>query len=215
MFVPAQRNGHKMNQDSKLPLGENAGLMRKTADGDIDAFKRLHQRFAPLLTQFFVMRGVNRNSADDLVQIIFTHLWERRKNFRVVSSFEAYVFSMARNTLYQEIRQSHKKAGLSSKKHPKSDVDTHNILSQPEAEFYLQELTESLEAAKTKLTAKQYQALEFSQASEVPLSKILEELDCSHGAYKGLIKRARKQIWEFLDPIYLEEEKHKKRGKRP
>jgi RNA polymerase sigma factor (sigma-70 family) len=114
------------------------------ADDDIVAFKCLQQRYAPFLKQFFVIRGVDSNSADDLVQKIFTCLWEQRKNYRVLSSFDVYLFSMARNALYNEIRQSRSIAELNSKKHPESDVDTNNMLSQPEAELFFQELTDAI-----------------------------------------------------------------------
>ena len=200
-----------MNQDSKLPLDENAGLMRKAADNDIEAFMRLYQNNAPLLQQFFVIRGVDRSSADDLVQKVFIRLWEKRGSFHGESSFEAYLFGIARNTLNNEIRRSRTIAGLNSKKHQESDGDTDNNLSQPEAKLYLQELTDAIEAAKTKLTDRQYQALEFSQASEVPLSKILEELGCSKGAYKSRLERARKRLRKFLAPFFIDKEERKKR----
>ena len=199
-----------MDQSSKLPLDENAGLMRKADDGDIEAFKHLQQRFAPLLKEFFVMWGVDRYSAGDFVQKVFIRLWEQRGSFRRESSFETYLFGIARNTLYKEIRRSRRITKISSKKHPESDGDTGKILSQPEAELYFQELTDAIEAAKTKLTDQQYQALEFSQASEVPLSKILEELGCSEGAYKSHLKRARKRLRELSAPFFIDKEKRKK-----
>ena len=199
-----------MNQDSKLPLDENARLMRKAADGDIDAFKRLYQSFAPLLKQFFVIRGVDRNSAEDFVQKIFTCLWQQRKSFRGESSFETYLSSIAIHTLNKEIRQSHKNAELSSKKHPESDEDTYNILSQPEAEFYFQELTDAIEAAKPKLTDEQFQALQAAQEPDIDFQKALEELACSKGAYKSRLNRARKRLRALLAPFFTDEERSKK-----
>jgi len=191
-----------MNQDSKLPLDENARLMLKVADGDIEAFKRLYQRFAPLLSQLFVRRGVDRNSADDFVQKIFTSLWQQRKGFRGESSFETYLSSIAIHTLNKEIRQSHKRNEISSKKYQQSDGDTGKILSQPEAEFYLLELTDALDAAKAKLTDKQFQALQVSQAPDIAFHKALEELGCSKEVYKKRLKRARKRLRELLNPIF-------------
>jgi RNA polymerase sigma-70 factor (ECF subfamily) len=191
-----------MNQDSKLPLDENAGLMRKAADGDIKAFKRLYQRYAPLLKQLFVIRGVDQNSADDFVQKIFTCLWQQRKSFRGESSFETYLFSIAGHTLNKEIRQSHKRNEISSKKYQQSDGDTGKILSQPEAECYLHELTDAFEAAKTKLTDEQMQALEVALEPDIDLNKKLEELGYSKEAYKKRLKRARKRLRELLNPIF-------------
>ena len=199
-----------MDQDSKVPLDENARLMRKVADGDIEAFKRLYQRYAPLLMHLFVSRGADRNSADDFVQKIFTCLWEQRKGFRGESSFETYLYGIAKRTLNKEIRRSREIAEISSKKHPEFDVDIDKILSQPEAEFYFQELTAALETAKAKLTDEQLQALDASQATGIDFYNVLEELGCSKRAYKKRLKRARKRLRELLAPFFTDEERREK-----
>jgi DNA-directed RNA polymerase specialized sigma24 family protein len=41
---------------------------------------------------------------------------------------------------------------------------------------------------------------------EVPLTKTLEELGCSHKAYKSRLKRTRKRLKELLAPFFEEEE---------
>jgi RNA polymerase sigma-70 factor (ECF subfamily) len=202
-----------MDQSSKQPLDENAKLMRKAADDDIEAFKRFHKRYAQRLKQFFLKRGANSDSADDLVQKIFTSLWQQRKNFIVESSFEAYLYSMARNTLYQEVRRSRRITERSSKKPPKLETDMHKMLSQPEAEFYLQEFNEALEKAKTKLTNEQFQALQIAQNPDIDFHRALEELGWSIESYKSHLKRARKKIREYLIQMMSEELKSKKRRK--
>jgi RNA polymerase sigma-70 factor (ECF subfamily) len=204
-----------MDKSPKQQHDENARLMLKAADGDIGAFNRLFQRYAPLLMYLFVKWGVDLNSAEDFVQKIFSSLWEQRKQFHLESSFEAYLYSMARNALYGEIRKSHKITKVIPKKQSYSDEGIYKALSQPEDELYLEELIEALEASKAKLTDEQLEALEISQDPDIDLHKTLKELGLSYGAYKGLIERARKQIREHLDPIFLEELESKKRRKRP
>ncbi|OHB81942.1 MAG: hypothetical protein A2Z38_00855 [Planctomycetes bacterium RBG_19FT_COMBO_48_8] len=199
-----------MDQSSKKPLDENAGLMRKADDGDYEAFDRLFQRLAPLLMHLFVKWGVDLNSAEDLVQKIFARLWEQRKRFRLESSFESYLYSIARNTLYKEIRQYHKNNRISSKQEPFSDEGKYKGLSQPEAEVSLEELNEALEAAKTKLTDEQFQALHAAQEPDIDFQKALEELACSKGAYKSRLNRARKRLRALLAPFFSEEERSKK-----
>jgi RNA polymerase sigma-70 factor (ECF subfamily) len=199
-----------MDRSPKVPLDENAKLMQKAANGDIKAFDRLFQRFAPLLMHLFVRRGVDLNSADDLAQKIFIHLWRQRKNYRPESSFETYLFSIARNILNKEIRRSCKITKIRSKKQPDSDKGTYNALSQPEAEFYLKELTDALESAKAKLTAKQQKALQASQQSDTNFHEVLKELGCSKGVYKNRLKRARKRLRELLAPFFTGEGKRRK-----
>ena len=196
-----------MDRNPSEPLDENARLMRQVAaDDDFEAFERLHQRFAPILMHLYVRRGATRISADDFVQKIFIGLWEQRKSFRGESSFETYLFSMTRHILSKEIRQSRKLTEIDVKVRPQITTVSLNGLSQPEAELYLQELTDALETAKAELTAGQRQALEASQDGDIPMNRILEELGCSHKAYKSRLKRARKRMRELLVP-FLKEDK--------
>jgi RNA polymerase sigma-70 factor (ECF subfamily) len=179
-----------MDKSPKQPLNENARLMLKAAEDDFEAFDSLYLRYAPLLMHLFVKRGVDLNSAEDFVQKIFSSLWERRKRFHLESSFEAYLYSMARNALYGEIRKSRKIARTSIKKQQVCDEGKYKSLSQPEAESYLGELTEALEAVKTRLTNEQYQALQIAQDPDIDLHKALEQLGWSKEAYKSHLKRA-------------------------
>jgi RNA polymerase sigma-70 factor (ECF subfamily) len=170
------KKGAKMDQSSKQPLDENSGLMLKADDGDFEAYKRLYQRFAPVLKQFFIKRGVDSDLAEDLVQKIFTSLWQQRQNYPLDSFFEAYLYSMARNTLYSEIRRSRRMPKIKSIKHNEIRTYTHKILSQPEDELYLQEFKEALEEAKTKLTNEQFQALQIAQVPDIDFYRALEKL---------------------------------------
>ena len=198
-----------MNQDSKLPLEENVELMLKAADGDIKAFKRLYIKFAPSLRHYFSLRGVNPCSADDLVQKIFLSLWRQRKNYYPASSFETYLYRIARNTLHNEKRRSRRIERIRTKKYPGFAANTNNMLSEQEAEVYCQELNEALEKAKQKLTFEQIQAFHASQ-SQLDYHKMLEELGCSKGAYKQRLKLARKRLKVLLTPFLLDEENQKK-----
>jgi DNA-directed RNA polymerase specialized sigma24 family protein len=112
---------------------------------------------------------------------------------------------MARNTINNEIRRSKKIAVLDSRRHEKFHADSNNILSQPEAEAYFQELIGALEVAKAKLTLKQRHALEISQEPDINLAKLLKELGWSRGAYQKRLKRARKKIIENLAPFFSDE----------
>ena len=184
----------------------NAELMRNAADGDIQAFQRLYRTFGPVIKHLFAKRGVNPALSDDLVQKIFVCLWQQRKDFRAESSFETYLFSIARYTLSNEIRRSCGIAGKDLKDQPEYCIELQNGLSQPEAELYLKELAAAVERAKAKLTTEQRQALDAANDVDIPLGKALEGIGCSHRAYKSRLKRARKRLRELLDP-FLEKER--------
>jgi len=108
---------------------------------------------------------------------------------------------MAKRTLNKELRKFREPAETRIKER----LDFYTGLTQPEAETYLQEMIDALEAAKAKLTAGQRQALDISQTGDVPLDKMLEELGCSHKVYKSRLKRARKRLKELLAPFLKKE----------
>ena len=204
-----------MDKTVKQWHDENARLMKKAANDDFEAFDCLFQRFAPLLMHFFAKWGVNIDLAGDLVQKIFVCLWRQRNNYRPKSSFETYLFSIARNILREEMRKSHKIDRSGLKRQQASDEGKYNGLSQPEVQLYLKELIEALEAAKARLPDEQYKALHIAQNPDIELHSKLEQLGWSKEAYKSRLKRARKRIRKDLTPIFLEDLKHKKRRKRP
>jgi RNA polymerase sigma-70 factor (ECF subfamily) len=199
-----------MDQSSKQLIIGNARLMLKAAESNNDTFKRLYKKYAPLLKQFFVMRGVDSSSADDFVQKIFTRLWEKRKSIRIEASFEAYLFSITKYTLYTDMKRSHRITGISSIKRTKYDVAADNILSRPEADFFFQELNDALEVAKAKLTDVQLQALEVSQKPDISFYEALDEFGCSKEAYKKRLKRARERLRELMAPFFTDEKRLKK-----
>ena len=200
-----------MDKNLECSYNENTRLMLKVAEDDIEAFRHLHQRLAPLMMHMFVKRGVGINSAEDLTQKTFMHLWHKRKNYRVLASFEAFLFGITRNILYNEIRRSRKMTRLSSNKKPVSDEDIYKTLSHPEAELYLKELTEALETAKAKLTEAQCQALQVAQDMDIDFQKALKEIGCSKEAYTKRLKRARDRIKENLASFFTDNELSKKR----
>ena len=188
-----------------MPFSDSSRLMQEAADGDFEAFARLYDRFAPTLMHLFVRRGADLTLAEDLTQKVFVCLWERRKNFRAESSFETYLFSIAKHALIKEIRESRKVAEIGLKGHPKLKQDSHSGLSEPELELYLRELAAAVRQARAKLTFEQRNALEAFQAVDTPLDKVLEELGCSYAAFKKRLKRARKRMRDMLAPFLNDE----------
>jgi len=77
------------------------------------------------------------------------------------------------------------------------------VNTKPEAQLYLKELIEALEAAKARLTDEQYKALQIAKNPDINLHRKLEQLGWSKEAYKSRLKRARKRIRKDLTPIFF------------
>jgi RNA polymerase sigma-70 factor (ECF subfamily) len=193
-----------MEHSSKTKLDENVVLMQKVADDDAEAFNCLYHKFSPVLRRLLANWNGHYTSADDLIQKIFTRLWEQRKNFRAESSFQTYLFSIARYTLNEEKRQFYRIVKIHLKKHSMFDSGSCNGLSQPEAEFHLNELAAAFEKVKSKLTDEQRQALELFHAIDIPFYKASKMVGCSLKALESRLYRARKRSLELLTLILRE-----------
>jgi RNA polymerase sigma factor (sigma-70 family) len=177
-------------------------LMRKVANDDIDAFERLYNEFNPILRRLFANYNHHPILLDDLIQEIFTRLWEQRKNYRGTSCFLTYLLGIARYTLKEKIIQSYKIARMGDLQELSSfTLGTYGDLSQPELQFYLKELADAVQKTKAKLTPKQQQALALSQSSETSFHKVSLKIGCSPNALRCRLKRARRRSRELLKPI--------------
>ena len=183
--------------NSQLPLDDIAELMRKAADGDVEAFECLYRAFAPPVRHFFARHGVARARCENLAQSVFARLWEKREDFRADSSFETYLFSIAKNTLSKEIKRSHRiETGLQN--HAQRCGRPHNGLSHPEAEVCLKELAAAIEEAKGKLTERQRQALDAANDPDIRPGEASGQSGCSNQAHRSRLKRARKCLRGLL-----------------
>jgi len=187
----------------KEHVDEAAELMRKATNGDNEAFRLIYSRFCPILRGFLTQHNDYHISSDDFIQEVFTRFWQRRKSFRSESLFITYLLGIARYTLNEKIRQSHKMVRIEDlKKANRLATDSNTDgLSQPESEFYINELHVVLERIKALLTDEQQQALEASQAVNVSLSEASQKLGCSYGALRNRLKRARKRTAQLLAHI--------------
>ena len=197
-------HGYENESTLYVHIDEATELMQKVTNGDINAFERLYDEFSPILKRIFAHGDHRYISVDDFIQEVFTRLWQQRKNHQGTSCFLTYLLGIARYTLNEKLRQSYK-MNMARLRYLKTldnfTLDSHDSLSQPEAKFYLKELTTALKKAKDKLTAKQRQALELSQAGETSLDKASQNLGCSVDALRCRLKRARKRSRELLAPI--------------
>jgi RNA polymerase sigma factor (sigma-70 family) len=75
-----------------------------TARGDREAFRRLYSHYFPLVSQYVSLFAPTKECVDELVQDVFVRIWEKRERFAGVDSFQAYLFQMTRNQVFNYIR---------------------------------------------------------------------------------------------------------------
>ncbi|UCF04060.1 MAG: sigma-70 family RNA polymerase sigma factor [bacterium] len=179
--------------------------MRKITENDPEAFERLYDKYGSILEQILDRYHHHHMSSEDFIQEVFTRLWQQRMNFRGQSRFLTYLYGIAKHTVNEEVRRSHKIVKRDLKARMDINQNTCKGLSEPETALFLEELTIALEKVRASLTIKERQAMDVSQDNDVPLRKVSRTVGCSHEALRSRLKRARKRLQELLRPI-LEKE---------
>ena len=90
-------------------------IVKVLHDGNRSDFKKLFKENYELLVNFATSFLMSRSEAEDVVQNIFTHLWENSKGITFDQSLKAYLFKAVRNRCFNKLRN-------------KNVRDRHNLL---------------------------------------------------------------------------------------
>lgn len=131
--------------------------------GDERAFTQAYDRYHKLLYVLAYRYLMNVNMAEDVVQHVFSRLWEFRTELRVGISLKNYLFTMTKNHVLNLIRNE-------------NSAITKNYEMAQSAPAYEDNLIEDLE--KKELMSNFYKAVDMLpvQKREICLMKVREEL---------------------------------------
>ena len=131
--------------------------------GDERAFTQAYDRYHKLLYVLAYRYLMNVNMAEDVVQHVFSRLWEFRTELRVGISLKNYLFTMTKNHVLNLIRNE-------------NTAIAKNYEMAQSAPAYEDNLIENLE--KKELMSNFYKAVDMLpvQKREICLMKVREEL---------------------------------------
>lgn len=83
-----------------IPLGYEKELLSQVREGDVKAFERIYKSYSPKLygSIFRIVKSVP--VTEELLQDVFQRVWEHRTTIDVNLSFKSYLFTIARNLVY-------------------------------------------------------------------------------------------------------------------
>ncbi len=91
---------------SVLSTEREEEYVKALSSGDSKAFELLFLRYQPKLVFFFSGFVHDDETAQDLAQDLFFNLWNNRNKLSDIRSFQAYLYQMARNLLYNYFDRS-------------------------------------------------------------------------------------------------------------
>lgn len=75
--------------------------------GDKKAYETIFRRFYPKVHRFVAMLLKNNDDADDVCQLIFLKIWNKREKFTDIRDFDSYLFILTKYTVINYISSRH------------------------------------------------------------------------------------------------------------
>lgn len=161
--------------------------------GDRSAGEALFDTYFDRVYAFFASKV--RGGVDDLTQETFLACVEQRYKLRDASSFEAFLFGVARRRLYRRWRDEYSGPGV-------LDVTVRSvadIVPSPSTHLRVEKQASALLDALRHLPAELHVAIELYYWEGFTTVQIAEVLEIPEGTSRSRLRRARERLRELLE----------------
>ena len=86
-----------------LNLSDNE-ILTRIKKGDEKAFEALYKSFFSMLCMFSYRYVRKTEIAEEIVQDVFFHIWEKRNQFELTTSFKSYLYKSVHNNSLKHLR---------------------------------------------------------------------------------------------------------------
>jgi len=185
-------NNVRQNASERLSDEE---LVERLRNGDEDSasiiFERYRSRIYRIARSFF-----DEESALDIVQEVFVHMWSGIRGFRAGAKFSTWLHRIAINCCYDLLRR---------RKVRKEEPVEEEVLTlrnedsePPDGAVERRELEAAFKCALDKLSPKLRAVFTLRFFEQLPYSEIARILKCSIGTVMSRLFYARQQLLESL-----------------
>ncbi|EJL59134.1 RNA polymerase sigma-70 factor [Flavobacterium sp. CF136] len=172
-------------------------LVELLKQGKDRAFDELYFRYRDLLVRFVYVRMKSVPVSEEIVQEVFTTIWERRKTLVIQKKFSAYMYTSVRYVTLDYI-----KSNTLTDQFIKEVFDRNTVIENSnnttEEAIYHDELQELVDKAASLLPKKAKEVFILSRIKQYTNKEIAEELNVSHETVKYHISYALKFMRSYL-----------------
>lgn len=170
---------------NKLSDAELTDLLR---EGDKSAFTEIYNRFFGLLYIHAYRKLLDEAQAGDIIQEIFTTIWDKRNSLHITGSLSSYLYSASRNRILNTFRD--KKVSVKFLESlTEADRQDH---SAADDRIRIKDLTQLIEAEINALPDPMRVIFIMSRTKNLSHKDIATELNMSEQAVRSQVKRALK-----------------------
>ena len=172
-------------------------LQRIAERGDVEAFRKLFQSYAPRVKSYMMRQGADANTAEELAQETMLTVWRKASLYSgEKGSATTWIFTIARNLRIDRLRRELTWVALPDghDEEASSDALPDEILSDQERKVRVQQ-------ALSVLPADQHEVVSLSYVEGLSHSEIAERLGLPLGTVKSRMRLAYQKIRELVEDL--------------
>jgi RNA polymerase sigma-70 factor (family 1) len=163
-------------------------LVRNLAKGNLLAFNTLYKEYSSRLYRFAIGYLKSEAEAEELVQEVFTIIWEKRADLKEELSFKSFLFTIAFNIIKKHFRTKmylceYLKSGIGDD----IDMQTTQEVTYDSLYLYLKGLVNQLPGRRKEIFIK-------SRFEGHSIKEIAEDMNISHKTVENQLTDALKFI---------------------
>jgi RNA polymerase sigma-70 factor (ECF subfamily) len=200
----------------KLPswatVTDEQAMWRVKMDDDPQAFARLVERWQKPIQRLCLRMLGDVHRAEDLTQEAFVRVFARRKDYEPVGRFSTFLWRIALNLCYDELRKINRRGESSLEDNADERGELHfmadgaapdlRLVEDERAETVRRALLQLPEPYRVVVVLRHYEGLKFREIGEV--------LDIPEGTVKSRMVEALNQLSRALKPLMSDEPHHKR-----
>jgi RNA polymerase sigma-70 factor (ECF subfamily) len=172
-------------------------VLLQLADGNPTAIEELYNFYYPRLYHFSKTFLKLEEGIDDILQEVFIKIWQNRTRIKTSSTFNAFIFTITRNLLLNELRSRLTNQKIKEKVGKMAIPIEYSFIEQ--SEFH--DLKEKVDKAISELPVRQKEIFTLSRLNGYSHKEIAENLNITTKAVEFHIAKSivllKKKLFHF------------------
>jgi RNA polymerase sigma-70 factor (ECF subfamily) len=165
---------------------DESTLVRALANGNLLAFNALFRKYSSRLYHFSYGYLKSHEDSEELVQEVFTTIWEKRDGLREELSFRSYLFTIAFNCIRRHFRnRKYMSAYLETGLREDIDIQTSEKITYDSLYQYVTGLVDKMPGRRREIFIK-------SRFEGYTIREISEDMNISHKTVENQLTEALK-----------------------
>jgi RNA polymerase sigma-70 factor (ECF subfamily) len=172
-------------------------LQRIAEGGDVEAFRKLFEAYAPRVKSYMMRQGADANTAEELAQETLLTVWRKARLYSGdKGSATTWIFTIARNLRIDKLRREQTWVGLPDGYDQEASPD-----ATPDEALAQEERRVRVQSALAELPPDQHEAVVLSYIEGLSHSEIAERLKLPLGTVKSRMRLAYLKIRDAVEDL--------------